>query len=345
MDTNYKEYLKFKKLVGNSQPIKKLKHFIEIVSNNDYPILILGETGVGKTLVAQLIHKKSKRKIKPFIHQGCSNIPNELFESELFGHEKGAFSGAIGKRGKIEVSNGGTLFLDEISDLSLQNQAKFLLFLDSGSFFRLGGNKEINSDLRIISASNKNLDEEVISGRFRRDLHFRLNILECYIPPLRDRKEDIDLLIDDFLYYENMKNNTTKIMSINAKNKLMEHDYPGNIRELKNILKRAITISKKNIIEGNDIIFKQKKHIEEKDNNVSEMLFYKIIKNKGNFWEIVHKPFLRRELTKFDVKRIIDLGLMETNGSYKKLLTLFNMSKEEKEYKRLMKVLSVHNIK
>jgi len=345
LKNNCRETFNQERLIGKSNAVEKVKKFINIASQNDYPILILGETGVGKTIVAKWIHKRSRRKTKPFLHQGCSNIPSDLFESELFGHEKGAFSGAIGKKGKIEISKGGTLFLDEISDLNPQNQAKFLHFLDCGRFYHVGGNKEINSDIRIIGASNKDLIKEVKLGKFRKDLYFRLNIIEFYIPPLKYRKEDINLLAKEFLHIENNINKKEKILSLKAKNKLLSYDYPGNIRELRNTIKRAFAISEKNVIEESDIIFKQQIRLEAQDHSISDILFNELIKNHNDFWEIVHKPFLRRELTKFDVKKIIKLGLMKTNGSYKKLLSLFNISESEKEYKRFMKVLSVHDLK
>lgn len=184
---------------------------------------------------ACIIHSASKRKRKPFLHQSCSNISSELLESELFGHEKGAFTGATErKKGKIEIADGGTLFLDEIADLSLQNQAKLLLFLEKGKFFRVGGTEEIRADVRVISASNRDLKKEIKAGKFREDLYFRLNTIEIYIPPLKERKEDIPLLVEEILRRENERCKTDENISSEAMNKLIGYDFPGNVRGLRN---------------------------------------------------------------------------------------------------------------
>jgi DNA-binding NtrC family response regulator len=246
---------KFESFVGKSKATKELKKLINIAAQYDYPVIITGETGVGKTLVAYIIHSANKRREKAFLHQSCSNIPSELFESELFGHEKGAFTGAIQmKRGKFEIANGGTLFLDEIVDLSTQNQAKLLLFAEKGKFYRVGGDKEISADVRIISASNRNLKKETKAGKFRNDLYFRLNTLEIHIPPLRERRVDIPLFVEEILRIENERNRTRKCISSEAMNKLIDYDFPGNIRELENLIKQAIMHSKGDEIKTNDIL-------------------------------------------------------------------------------------------
>jgi len=243
------------KLVGTSRAIRKIKKQIKVAASYDYPVLISGETGVGKTLVAHLIHSTSRRREKPFLHQSCSNISSELLESELFGHEKGAFTGATErKKGKIEIADGGTLFLDEIADLSHQNQAKLLLFLERGKFFRVGGTEEIRADVRVISASNRDLKKVIKAGKFRVDLYFRLNTIEIYILPLKERKEDIPLLVEEILRRENERCKTNKSISSEAMNKLLRYDFPGNVRELENLIKRAIVTSKGSEIKANDIV-------------------------------------------------------------------------------------------
>ena len=248
-------FFQAKKLIGKSKIIKDIKEFIEKAAQVIHPVLILGETGVGKTFIAQLIHLQSTRKDKTFFHQSCSNIPETLLESELFGYEKGSFTGATERRiGKIEVANGGTLFLDEISDLSFQNQAKLLLFLERGKFFRVGGTKEIKADVRIIACSNKDLFKEMRKGRFRKDLYYRISTLELHIPSLRERKGDISLLAEYILKNENKKIRVNKRISQEALNKLMEYDFPGNIRQLQNIIKRAHTFSVEDEIKEEDII-------------------------------------------------------------------------------------------
>lgn len=258
MTTHHENTSVLKRLVGKSKAIKEVKKFINLAARYDYPVIISGETGVGKTLVAQMIHMVSKRKGKPFLLQSCSNISEELCESELFGHEKGAFTGAIvRKKGKIEIADGGTFFLDEIADLSLQTQAKILLFIDRGKFFRVGGTEEIEVDVRIIAASNRDLKKEIRTGRFREDLYFRLNTINIYIPPLRDRREDIPFLVEEILRRENERNNVDKRISSEAINKLLNYDFPGNVRELENIIKRAFILSQENEIKENDVFFKR----------------------------------------------------------------------------------------
>lgn len=243
-------------LLGRSTAIRKIKKQIQSAASYDYPVLILGETGVGKTLVASIIHSESKRKGKPFLHQSCSNIPSELFESDLFGHERGAFTGAMErKKGKIEIANKGTLFLDEIADLSLQSQAKLLHFLESGRFFRVGGAEELSADIRLIVASNKNLVKEIGEKRFRKDLYYRICILEIHIPPLRERIEDIPFLIKEILVKENNQNRNGKGISPETMTKLLNYAYPGNVRELENIIKRALVNSKGKEIKAGDIVF------------------------------------------------------------------------------------------
>lgn len=244
------------KLIRNSRGVREVRKLIEKASRYDYPVLITGETGVGKTLVAQLIHLASLRREGPFLYLGCSNIPSDLFESELFGHEKGAFTGAIErKKGKVELADGGTLFLDEIADMSLYNQAKLLLFLESGKFYRVGGTEELSADVKIITATNRDLKKIIRSKKFREDLYFRLATIEIYIPPLRRRKEDIRPLVEDILRRESEKIGKEIKIEPEALERLMAYDYPGNIRELENIIRRALIEFKGDEIKAENISF------------------------------------------------------------------------------------------
>ena len=272
------------KLLGRSRAIRKIKKQIKIAASYDYPILISGETGVGKTLIAYIIHSASKRRGKPFLHQSCSNISSELLESELFGHEKGAFTGATErKKGKIEIADGGTLFLDEISDLSLGNQAKLLQFLERGKFFRVGGNEELTVDVRILAASNRNLEKEIKKGKFREDLYYRLNTLEIHIPSLKERRENIPLIADEILRGENERNEMNKSISSEAMTRLLAHDYPGNVRELENIIKRAFVNSKGSEIKPDDVIFSKCRFVDKKEQKVaSEQIQSTLRKYRGN---------------------------------------------------------------
>jgi len=233
------------KLLGESKVMQDLKATIERVAPLNTRVLIMGESGTGKELVAIAIHNKSSRKEKPFVKVNCAAIPAELFESEFFGHEKGSFTGAINKKiGKFEKANNGTLFLDEVSDIPIFLQPKILRAIQSGEIQRIGYDKEIYVDVRIIAATNKDLAKEVAAGKFREDLFYRLNVFPIEVPPLREHKEDIPLLANHFIKqicYEN--NFKLKKITEPAMQLLQLYDYPGNIRELRNIIERLIILT------------------------------------------------------------------------------------------------------
>lgn len=240
--------------VGKSPPIREILDSIEKISKTDVSVLITGENGTGKELVARLIHNKSKRRFYPFVGINCAAIPDTLIESELFGYERGAFTGAVRqKKGKIEMANKGTLFLDEIADLSLAAQAKILRVLQEKQFERVGGNNAVSVDVRIISATNKDILKEMKEGRFREDLYYRLNVVPIHIPPLRERKEDIRELALFFLQEYNTRNNKNLKISERAIKLLEEYDWPGNVRELKNFLERVFIFSDQNLVDKGDI--------------------------------------------------------------------------------------------
>ena len=232
--------LKNIEIIGKSEPIQKLKEQIKKVAKTNAWVMIFGENGTGKELVAKSIHYLSDRANMPFVDINCAAIPDELIEAELFGYEKGAFSGASGRKfGKIEIANGGTLFLDEVADMSLPAQAKLLRVLEEKEFSRLGSNKKIKVDIRVISATNKDLDKEIAEGRFRQDLAYRLSVVPLYVPPLRERGEDILLLTEYFLDKVCKENKMEKpILSKEVKNALLKYKWPGNVRELKNLMER-----------------------------------------------------------------------------------------------------------
>ncbi|MCU0530654.1 MAG: sigma-54 dependent transcriptional regulator [Syntrophales bacterium] len=242
-------------LIGQSKTIIELKEMIRIVAPTNAWILIMGENGTGKELVARSIHYQSKRARRPFIEVNCAAIPEELIESELFGHEKGSFTGATGKkRGKFELAHEGTLFLDEVADMSLKAQAKILRILQEKKFERVGGNKFIDTDVRVLAATNKDLEREMESERFRQDLYYRLNVIPLTIAPLRDRKEDIPILaaqfVNDFCAKEGVE---PKAISPDAVDVFMEHNWPGNVRELKNIMERLVIMTQGDTIRADDI--------------------------------------------------------------------------------------------
>ncbi len=240
---------------GKSEVITELKRQIEMVAPTNAWILITGENGTGKEVVAHAIHQKSQRADKPFVEVNCAAIPEELIESELFGHEKGSFTGAYSKkRGKFDLANEGTLFLDEIGDMSLKTQAKILRILQEQKFERVGGTKTISVDVRVIAASNKNLEEEIGKGTFREDLYYRLNVIPIEVPPLRERLEDIPILADEFLEHFCYRSGSgKKKMSPDALELLKNYDWPGNVRELKNMVERLVILTPGKLITAEDI--------------------------------------------------------------------------------------------
>ncbi|MBI4535204.1 MAG: sigma-54-dependent Fis family transcriptional regulator [Ignavibacteriae bacterium] len=240
-------------IVGESDAFRKVLDIAAKVAPTESTVLIQGPSGTGKELIANFIYKHSERATEPFVTVNCASIPDTLIESELFGYEKGAFTDArTMKPGIVEIANNGTLFLDEIGDISPIVQPKILRFIQSGEFRRVGGNTVLKADCRILSATNKNLKEEVKEGRFREDLLYRINVITIELPSLRQRKEDVPLLIASFLNSK-MKTRVKKSISPKAVEVLMEYDWPGNIRELENVIERAAILCHNNIIEPRDL--------------------------------------------------------------------------------------------
>ncbi len=245
LKTRWPERITFKDLVYKSKKIEEVVERVKKILDKDVTVLITGESGTGKELIARIIHYEGKRKDKPFVVINCASLPETLLESELFGHEKGAFTGANNRKiGKFEFAEGGSIFLDEIGEMPSSLQAKFLRFLQYKEFQRLGGNETVKVDVRIIAATNKNLWKEVEEGNFREDLFYRLHVFPIFIPPLRERKEDIPLLAENFL----IKKYPNKKLSEDALSLLLSYSWPGNVRELENILENAALISEGKII-------------------------------------------------------------------------------------------------
>ena len=250
-----KERYAFANIIGNSKKMQEVYRMIDRVIQSDVNVLIQGESGTGKELVARAIHFNGPRKDGPFIDVSCAAIPEALLESELFGHEKGAFTDAVSKRiGKIERANGGTLFLDEIGEMSLSTQAKMLRVLEERTFEPLGSTRKVKVNIRIISATNKDLEAEAKQGKFREDLYYRIAVFPIYLPPLRDRKEDIPLLVAHFLKkFCKQANKEVKKVTQEAIEALMLYDWPGNVRELENVIQRAIVLTEATTIDVNQL--------------------------------------------------------------------------------------------
>ena len=248
----------FRSLVGKSDQIQGVRHLIEQVAPTEANVLILGESGTGKEVIARNVHFLSNRKEGIFIPVNCGAIPGELLESELFGHEKGAFTGAIGTRkGRFEMAEGGTLFLDEIGDMPLQMQVKLLRVLQERTYERVGGNKSIKCDVRVIAATHRNLEIMIEDGKFREDLYYRLNVFPIESPALRERQEDIPLLLQELVSRLQAENAQIKFTE-NALRSLMEHKWPGNVRELSNLVERLMILYPDQLIDLADLPFKYK---------------------------------------------------------------------------------------
>ena len=286
------------RITGDSEPINRLKEQIRIVAPTDAWVLISGENGTGKELVAHTIHQLSKRSRKPMVEVNCAAIPEELIESELFGHEKGAFTGAgTMKKGKFDLAHDGTLFLDEIGDMSLKAQSKTLRILQEQKFERVGGSRTIHVDVRVIAATNKDLEAEIEKGAFRDDLYFRLNVIPITVPPLRERVEDIPQMVTEFLKEISVNTNLeSKEFSEDALNILKKYHWPGNVRELKNLVERLVILTPDGIIQGKDIPspFNREAAIEDEFELTLMADTYKEAKN--NF----EKAFIAKKLREFN---------------------------------------------
>ncbi len=303
-------------MIGNSSVIDQLKQQIKMAAPSSGWVLINGENGTGKELVARAIHQQSTRSKKPFIEINCAAIPEELIESELFGHEKGAFTGATSaRRGKFDQANGGTLFLDEIGDMSLKTQAKILRILQEHKFDRVGGNRTIEVDVRVIAATNKNLQEEIRSGTFREDLFFRLNVLPFHVPPLRKRKDDIPLLCKHFLYHFcGKESREIKSMTESALNSLKNYNWPGNVRELKNLIERLVIMTPGNVIHLADLPHGINQN--DQTNNLNGLIMSGLPNSYREAKELFEKQFLLEKLQGNDwnvSKTAEEIGLERSN--------------------------------
>jgi two-component system nitrogen regulation response regulator NtrX len=250
-----KKTLEKHSITGNSLPIQELKKQIAVAAPTNAWILITGENGTGKELVARTVHQMSHRAAQPLIDVNCAAIPDELMESELFGHEKGAYTGATARRrGKFEIANSGTIFLDEIGDMSLKTQARILRILQEQKFERVGGTRTLTVDVRVIAASNKDLETEIERGTFREDLYYRLNVIPILVPPLRERRQDIPLLVESFLKEASEEGHFgVRSITPRAIEHLMAYRWPGNVRELKNLVERLAIMTESDAIDETDI--------------------------------------------------------------------------------------------
>jgi transcriptional regulator with PAS, ATPase and Fis domain len=341
----------FPKLVGHSQPLFEIKEEIARVSQSDAKVLITGESGSGKELVAEALHQASTRADGPFVAVNCAGIPETLLESELFGHVRGSFTGAFrDKPGKLESAHGGTVFLDEIGEMTLRMQGLLLRFLETGELQKVGAfgeSKPVN--VRVITATNRNLREMVTQGLFREDLFYRINVIQIVVPPLRDRKEDVPLLIDHFVNQSmnGRKNGRSLELTSEAAAALVDYHWPGNVRELRNVVERIVVNARSGVIELQELPMEVRarqgvlaRPVKERRRTVGDELFKRLVADGESFWSVVYPLFMQREITKTNLRELVRKGLEEARGNYKIVLRLFNMPPED--YKKFLNFLRKH---
>jgi transcriptional regulator with PAS, ATPase and Fis domain len=355
-------------MVGASAAIMELKEEIERVSHSSGKVLITGESGVGKELVARAIGASSLRASGPFVPVNCAGLPETLLESELFGHVRGSFTGAYrDKPGKLEMASNGTIFLDEIGEMTLRMQGLLLRFLETGEIQTVGADRvTVVNDARVIAATNRDLRNLIAQGQFREDLFYRLNVIHLVVPPLRDRREDIPLLIEHFLPSLIAKNSGaqdngrnggsynggfgTMVRSIapDAIAALAEYSWPGNVRQLQNLLEKLVVTGRHEVIQLDDLPLELRKSSSigarprrERRRTIADELFKKLVEESESFWTAVYPLYMHREITREHVRDVVDRGLAEARGNYKIVLRLFNM--EPGDYKRFLNFLRKHD--
>jgi transcriptional regulator with PAS, ATPase and Fis domain len=364
-------------MIGQSAAISELKAEIERVAKSDAKVLITGESGVGKEVVARAINALSPRSAHTFTPVNCAGIPETLLESELFGHVKGSFTGAYrDKPGKLEMSDHGTIFLDEIGEMTLRMQGLLLRFLETGEIQKVGAERVAKvTDVRVITATNRNLQDLINLGQFRSDLYYRINVVHVAVPPLRERREDIPLLVEHFLkrftgtsangngYADERVNgigngstngsavnshSPVRAISAEAMERLSEYHWPGNVRQVENIIERLVVTGRREVIDvrdlPHDVLTPQQygqRPVFERRRTVADELFKKLTTERESFWQTVYPLYMNREITRANVRELVHKGLAEARGNYKIVLKLFNM--ESSDYKRFLNFLRKHD--
>jgi transcriptional regulator with PAS, ATPase and Fis domain len=343
-------------MIGNSAPITELRDEIERVARSDAKVLITGESGVGKELVATAIHMQSARAERPLVAVNCAGVPETLLESELFGHVKGSFTGAYrDKPGKLEMADRGTIFLDEIGEMPLRMQGVLLRFLETGDVQKVGSHHASGRvDVRVVAATNRELRDLIQQGQFREDLFYRLNVIRITVPPLRARKEDIPALIDHFLSRFTKQNgngqNGHRALTIapDTYDVLTEYPWPGNVRELENVIERVIVRCKHDVLSVADlpaevqaqrgVALRPKR---ERRRTVADQLYQRLTEERQSFWTLVHPLYMQREITRENLRDLVRKGLEQSCGNYKVVAQIFNI--EANEYKRFLNFLRKHD--
>ncbi len=331
-------------ILGASQAAHAIRKEIECAALTDAKVLITGESGVGKEVVAQLIHHNSARRHAPLVTINCAGIPDTLLASELFGHTRGSFTGAYrDKQGWLEQAHRGTIFMDEIGEMSAQMQSLLLRFLESGEIQPVGSDRRaVSVDVRVIAATNRRLMDRVASGDFREDLYYRLNVIHIEIPPLRRRREDIPAMLRHFLrQFSESHRLELPLLSEDAVDQVTAADWPGNVRQLRNVAERLVVRARHGVVTAADLPREILSMLGTSRTvaiapPVAEGLFKRMVQDGESFWRVVYEPFMNRDITREDVRSLIRQGLGLTRGNYKALAQLFNIPDD---YKRLLNFL------
>jgi two-component system response regulator HydG len=337
-------------MLGVSAAIRGVEEEIDYAARSGAKVLITGESGVGKEVVARLIHDRGSRRNAPLITINCAGIPDSLLESELFGHVRGSFTDAHrDKAGWLERANGGTIFMDEVAEMSLRMQALLLRFLETGEIQRVGSDSRTAPlDVRVIAATHRRLIKHVAEKTFREDLYYRLNVIHIEVPPLRERREDVFILLRYFLerFSESHKLPLPEL-SNEATTYLTEYEWPGNVRELRNVAERLILRCTNGLVDvtalPREIVGVARAQASPQaampgtDVSTPQLMFDRIVRGGASFWSVAYEPFMARDLTRRDIRELVRLGLEHTRGNYKLLVPTFHMAPTE--YKKFLNFL------
>ena len=350
-------------LIGASRAIADLRADIEQVARSDAKVIITGESGTGKEVVARTIHAISSRTNNGFVPVNCAGIPETLLESELFGHVRGSFTGAYrDKPGKLEMADHGTILLDEIGEMTQRMQGLLLRFLETGEIQKVGAETSAKvTDVRVITATSRNLEGLIADGLFREDLFYRINVISIIVPPLRERRDDIALLIDHFLQgfasrklasvtpiSNGSRHHVVRSVSPEAMAALIEYHWPGNVRQVENVVERMIVTCRQEVAQFDDLPLEIRNPVRPKGaaeaqrsrTSVADDLYRKLLTERQSFWNVVYPLYMNREITKTNVRELVHKGLEEARGNYKIVLRLFNMAPTD--YKRFLGFLRKH---
>jgi transcriptional regulator with GAF, ATPase, and Fis domain len=341
------------RLIGRSEAIQRVESEIECAARSDAKVLITGETGVGKEVAARLIHHSSQRSGSPLVTLNCAGLPDSLLESELFGHMRGSFTGAYrDKPGLLEMAPNGTVFLDEVGEMSPRMQVVLLRFLETGEIQRVGSDRShTRVNVRVITATNRDLQEQIATGGFREDLYFRLNVIRLTIPPLRERCEDVPVLVQYFLSsYARQHRSEVSGVSADAMDALVAYRWPGNVRELKNVVERMVLKASGASVRFHELPPEVLRTASSRapgggaaaaKASQADELTSLMLEHAEPFWSAVYPLFMSRDLTRSDLRRIVQVGLERTNGNYRSLVQLFNMPATD--YRRFLSFLRKHD--